>query len=250
MTTRQRILITGASSGLGEGMARRFAAQGRSLALAARRREKLDALAGELRPTAAQVEVAALDVTDVTDVDAVPEVFGRLADGLGGLDRVIVNAGLGKGAPLGTGKAAANIETVQTNLVGALAQAEAALEIFRAQNAGHLVLISSISGVRGMPKAQAAYSASKAGLTALGQGLQAEFASSPITVSVVAPGYIETDINRGVKTSLMVETDKGVDALVKAIEAEKDWAPVPAWPWTPIAAALKFLPASVSRRLV
>ncbi|OUC76600.1 SDR family oxidoreductase [Gordonia lacunae] len=247
MTTRQRILITGASSGLGEGMARRFAAQGRSLALAARRRDKLEALADELRPSAEHVEVETLDVTDV---EAVPEVFGRLAAGLGGLDRVIVNAGLGKGAPLGTGKAAANIETVQTNLVGALAQAEAALEIFRAQNAGHLVLVSSISGVRGMPKAQAAYSASKAGLTALGQGLQAEFASSPITVSVVAPGYIETDINRGVKTSLMVETDKGVDALVKAIEAEKDWAPVPAWPWTPIAAALKFLPASVSRRLV
>ncbi|MCR5978448.1 SDR family oxidoreductase [Gordonia jinghuaiqii] len=246
-TTRQKILITGASSGLGAGMARRFAAQGRSVALAARRLENLRTLADEIRPSAAQVALAQLDVTDV---GAVPVVFGQLADELGGLDRVIVNAGLGKGAPIGTGKAAANIETVQTNLVGALAQAEAALEIFRAQNAGHLVLVSSISGVRGMPRAQAAYSASKAGLTALGQGLQAEFANSPITVSIVAPGYIETDINRGVKTSLMVDTDKGVDAMVKAIEAEKSWAPVPAWPWTPIAAALKYLPASVSRRFV
>ncbi|WP_168701234.1 SDR family oxidoreductase [Gordonia paraffinivorans] len=247
MTPRQKILITGASSGLGEGMARRFAARGRALGLAARRLERLETLAAELRPSAAQVAVTPLDVTDL---DAVPVAFRKLADELGGLDRVIVNAGLGKGAPLGTGKAAANIETVQTNLVGALAQAEAALEIFREQNAGHLVLISSISGVHGLPKAQAAYSASKAGLTALGQGLQAEFAGSPITVSVIAPGYIETDINRGVKTSLMVDTDKGVDALVKAIEAEKSWAPVPAWPWTPIAAALRYLPLSLSRRLV
>ncbi|WP_439032021.1 SDR family oxidoreductase [Gordonia terrae] len=247
MTTRQKILITGASSGLGAGMARRFADQGRALGLAARRVEKLEALADQIRPAAARVEVEALDVTDLSSV---PTVFAQLADRLGGLDRVIVNAGLGKGAPLGTGNAAANIETVQTNLVGALAQAEAALEIFRAQNAGHLVLISSISGVRGMPKAQAAYSASKAGLTALGQGLQAEFANSPITVTVVAPGYIETDINRGVKTSLMVDTDKGVDAMVAAIEAEKDWAPVPGWPWTPIAAALKYLPASVTRRMI
>lgn len=134
--------------------------------------------------------------------------------------------------------------------MGALAQIEAALEIFREQNSGHLVLISSISGIRGLPKAQAAYSASKAGLSALGQGLQAEFANSPIEVSVLLPGYIETDINRGVKTSLMADTDDGVDAMINAIEAEKGWAPIPAWPWTPIAVALKYLPAAISRRLV
>ncbi|MDL9937983.1 SDR family oxidoreductase [Gordonia sp. ABSL1-1] len=246
MRTRDKILITGASSGLGEGMARRFAAQGRSLALAARRVERLEELAAELRPSAAQVALAALDVTDT---DAVPVAFGRLRDELGGLDRVIVNAGLGKGAPLGTGKAHANIETIQTNLIGALAQIEAALEIFREQNSGHLVLISSMSSIRGLPKAQAAYSASKAGLSALGEGLQTEFAKSPITVSVILPGYIETDINRGVKTSLMAGTDVGVDAMVKAIEAEKSWAPVPAWPWLPIAAALRHLPPAISRRL-
>ncbi|MGV9710859.1 SDR family oxidoreductase [Gordonia sp. NPDC003424] len=247
MTTRQKILITGASSGLGEGMARRFAAQGRSLALCARRTDRLDVLADELRADAAQVAAAGLDVTDT---DAVPRVFGELADALGGLDRVIVNAGLGKGAPIGTGKASANIETVQTNLVGALAQAEAALEIFRAQDAGHLVLVSSMSAIRGLPRAQAAYSASKAGLLALGQGLQAEFAGSPITISVLLPGYIETDINRGVRTALMTDIDTGVDAMVAAIEREPGWAPVPRWPWLPIALALRHLPGSLTRHLI
>ncbi|MGC5249096.1 SDR family oxidoreductase [Gordonia sp. DT219] len=247
MSRRDKILITGASSGLGEGMAREFAAKGRSLALAARRTDRLDALASELRSSAPQVATAGLDVTDV---DAVPVVFGKLRDELDGLDRVIVNAGLGKGAPLGTGKMHANIETVQTNLVGALAQVEAALEIFRAQGHGHLVLVSSMSGVRGLPKAQTAYSASKAGLTALGQGLQAEFANSPITVSILLPGYIETDINRGVKTAMMTDTDKGVRAMVEAIEAEKAYAPVPGWPWVPIAAALRFLPSAITRRMV
>ncbi|MEE4024205.1 SDR family oxidoreductase [Gordonia sp. PKS22-38] len=246
-TTRQKILITGASSGLGEGMARRFADDGRALALCARRLERLDELAVELRPRAAQIATARLDVTDT---DSVPTVFAALADELGGLDRVIVNAGLGKGAPIGTGKAAANIETVQTNLVGALAQAEAALEIFRAQGRGHLVLISSMSGIRGLPKAQAAYSASKAGLSALGHGLQAEFAGSPITVSVLLPGYIETDINRGVETALMTDTDSGVRAMVAAIEKETAWAPVPTWPWLPIAGALRLLPSAITRRLV
>ena len=247
MTTRQKILITGASSGLGEGMARRYAAQGRSLALAARRIDRLDELAAELRPTAAQVAVSELDVTDV---ETVPVVFRKLRDELGGLDRVIVNAGLGKGAPMGTGKAHANIETVQTNLIGGIAQVEAALEIFREQNHGHLVLVSSIAGVRGQPKAQTAYSASKAGLTAIGEGLQTEFAGKPITVSVVAPGYIETAINRGVDTKLKADLDSGVDAMVKAIDSEKQWAPVPAWPWVPIAAALRHLPHSMISRLV
>ncbi|GAA4738667.1 SDR family oxidoreductase [Gordonia alkaliphila] len=245
--TRDKIIITGASSGLGEGMARQFAARGRSLGLAARRVEKLDALAAELADQAGRVVVRGLDVTDFDDV---PRAFAELADGLGGVDRVIVNAGLGKGAPIGTGNAAANLETVQTNLLGALAQAEAAMEIFRAQNHGHLVLISSISAVRGLPKAQAAYSASKAGVSALGQGLQTELASSPITVSVILPGYIETDINRGVKTKLMSETDDGVRAMVAAIEAERRRSEVPAWPWTPIAAALKYLPDALSAKLV
>ncbi|GAB17808.1 putative oxidoreductase [Gordonia effusa NBRC 100432] len=247
MTTRQKILISGASSGLGEGMAREFAKKGRALALCARRADKLDALAAEIGPDAAQVATATVDVTDV---DSVGPAFRDLADELGGLDRVIVNAGLGKGAPLGTGKMHANIETIQTNLIGAVAQIEAALEIFREQNAGHLVLISSMSAIRGLPKAQAAYSASKAGLSALGQGLQAEFANSPITVSVIAPGYIETDINRGVKTKLMAKTDEGVRALVKAIEAEPRFAPVPNWPWVPLSYALRHLPDAVSQRLV
>ncbi|MFT3715977.1 MAG: SDR family oxidoreductase [Gordonia sp. (in: high G+C Gram-positive bacteria)] len=245
--TRQKIIITGASSGLGEGMAREFAARGRSLGLAARRLDRLDALAGELTGQAEKVAVAQLDVTDT---GAVPAAFASLADRLGGVDRVIVNAGLGKGAPIGTGKADANLETVRTNLVGALAQIEAAMEIFRAQNSGHLVLISSMSAVRGLPKAQAAYSASKAGLSSLGQSLQTELDGSPIAVTVLLPGYIETDINRGVKTAMMTDTDAGVKAMVAAIEAEKKRAEVPTWPWAPIGVALKYLPDAISARLV
>ena len=245
--TRNKILITGASSGLGEGMAKAYAAQGRDLALCARRIDRLEDLQTELSGRGGRVAVAQLDVTDTASV---PIAFRRLRDDLGGLDRVIVNAGLGKGAPLGTGKAHANIETVQTNLIGALAQIEAAMEIFRAQDAGHLVLISSMSAVRGLPKAQAAYSASKAGLSALGEGLQAELAGSPIKVSVILPGYISTDINAGVKTKLMADRDSGVQALVAAIDSERARAVVPRWPWTGIDLALRHLPAGITRRLL
>lgn len=245
--TRQSILITGASSGLGEGMARAFAQRGRSLALAARRLDRLEALAAEVSGSARAVEVAELDVTDT---DRVPVVFDDLAQRLGGLDRIVVNAGLGKGAPLGTGRADANIDTVRTNLVGALAQVEAAMAIFRAQDHGHLVLISSMSAVRGLPKAQTAYSASKAGLTAIGEGLQAELRSSPIRVSILLPGYISTDINAGVKSPMMVDRDKGVAALVAAIEREPLREAVPRWPWAAIDLALSHLPGAITRRMV
>src|SRR3546814_8555850 len=77
------------------------------------------------------------------------------------------NAGLGKCAPLGTGKFWANKETAMTNFIGSLAQSEAAMEVFRAQGTGHFVMISSMSAMRGMPKAMATYAATKAGVAHL-----------------------------------------------------------------------------------
>jgi short-subunit dehydrogenase len=231
-------------------MARRFAARGRDLALCARRTERLDALRHDLLAAYPTLRVAIRSL-DVDDHNAVPRVFGELTEEIGGLDRVIVNAGIGKGTPLGTGNPWANVATLQTNLVSALVQAEAALSAFRAQNAGHLVLISSMSADRGMPKAQSAYAAGKAGLSALGQGLAIEFASSPIAISTIQPGYIRTAINEGVDAgALMTGTEKGVDALVKAIEREPVRACVPAWPWTAIDLAMRHLPEPVLRRLI
>lgn len=230
-------------------MARTYAERGEDVGLLARRLDRLEALRAELTtcPKAGAVEIGRLDVTDFA---AVPVAIGDVVERLGGLDRAIINAGIGKGAPLGTGKAHANLETIQTNLTGALAQAEAVLEVFRAQGRGHLVLISSIAGQRGMPKAQAAYSASKAGLTALGEGLQAEFAGSDVTVTVIKPGFIETDINKGVKTSMKASLDDGVKALVKAIDREPKEAAVPAWPWMPLGAVLRHAPDELTRRLI
>jgi NADP-dependent 3-hydroxy acid dehydrogenase YdfG len=153
---RQRILITGASAGLGEGMARRFAGLGRDLALAARRADRLERLGDELRAAqpGIRVETAALDVDDAEAVaTVVPELAGRL----GGVDRVVVNAGIGKGASVGTGSAAVNRAVLVTNVLGAHATCEAAMELFRAQGSGHLVLISSVASIRGMRRTRTAY---------------------------------------------------------------------------------------------
>ncbi|MCP9620159.1 SDR family oxidoreductase [Nocardia otitidiscaviarum] len=247
--TRRRILITGASSGLGAGMAREFARRGRDLALCARRLDRLTELRDELCAAHPDITVA-VRALDVDDHAAVPKVFGELREELGGLDRIIVNAGIGKGARLGTGRAEANIATATTNFVSALAQAEAALSIFREQRSGHLVLISSMSAVRGLPGKKAAYAASKAGLSALGEGLAIELRSSPITVTTVQPGFIATEMSaQAGDAKLVVSLDKGVAAMVAAIEREPVRADVPAWPWRLIGAVLPRLPRAVVARV-
>lgn len=251
MTDRKTILITGASSGLGEGMARRWAAQGKNLALCARRLDRLEALRSELLADNPSIRVAVREL-DVVDGDAVESVFEELAAELGGIDRFVLNAGLGKGASIGTGKAHANRETAMVNVVGTLNQAEAAMELLLARGEGHLVFISSVSALRGMPKAQNTYGASKAFVSSLAQGLHAELdsAGSRIVVSDILPGYIRTDINRSVRTPLMTEFDEGVDALVKTIDSEPTRALVPAKPWKAIGPLLTTLPEKVSRRFV
>jgi NADP-dependent 3-hydroxy acid dehydrogenase YdfG len=224
---RQKILITGASSGLGAGMARAYAAKNRDLALCARRSDLLDELKAELTDRHPGITVATRSL-DVTQHQLVPLVFADLSDEVGGLDHVIVNAGIAKGSSLGTGKAWANVATLETNLVGALVQIEAALEIFRASGSGHLVLVSSVLGARGFPGPKSAYSASKAGVGSLGESLRAEFGRGPIVVSTIEPGYVDTALSANAATApLMVDLNAGVKALVAAIEREPGRAAVP-----------------------
>ncbi|BBX23781.1 short chain dehydrogenase [Mycolicibacter terrae] len=245
---RQKILITGASSGLGAGMARAFAARGRDLALCARRIDRLEELKDELTQQYPGVKVA-VAALDVNDHDEVPKVFAQLSGELGGIDRVIVNAGIGKGAPLGAGKLWANKATLETNLVAALVQIETALEMFSSAGSGHLVLISSVLGNKGVPGVKAAYAASKAGVSSLGESLRAEYAGSPIKVTVLEPGYIESEMTaKSASTMLMVDNESGVKAMVGAIERETGRAVVPPWPWAPMVWVMRRLPPRFTKR--
>jgi short-subunit dehydrogenase len=246
--TRQKILITGASSGLGAGMARVFAARGRDLALCARRTDRLGELKRELTQQHGGITVAVAEL-DVNDHEQVPKVFGALSDELGGVDRIIVNAGIGKGAPLGSGKLCANKATIETNLVAALVQIETAIEMFHKSGGGHLVLVSSVLAHKGVPGVKAAYAASKAGISSLGESLRAEYATGPITVTVVEPGYIESEMTaKTATTMLMVDNETGTEAMVNAIEREPGRAAVPWWPWAPLVQVLKVLPPRLAGR--
>lgn len=245
--TRQKILITGASSGLGAGMARAFAAKGRDLALCARRLDRLDELKAELTQEFPNISVA-VAALDVNDHEQVPKVFAELAEELGGIDRIIVNAGIGKGAPLGSGKIWANKATIETNLVSALVQIETAMEMFKAAGTGHLVLISSVLSNKGVPGVKAAYAASKAGVSSLGESLRAEYPSGPIKITVLEPGYIESEMTaKSASTLLMVDNETGVNAMVRAMERETGRAAVPWWPWAPLVQLMRLLPPRLTK---
>lgn len=245
---RDRILITGASAGLGEGMAREFAARGRDLALCARRLDRLTELRADLRARHPAIRVAVAEL-DVTEAEAVPKVFGALREELGGLDRIVVNAAFGKGRPVGTGEAAANRAVAETTFEAAVTQCEAAMEIFRAAGRGHLVLVSSMSALRGFPGNLTVYAASKAGVSALAEGLCAETMGTDIRVTALLPGYIRSESNpHAGRVRLVTDTEPGCRLMVRAIERERKRSCVPGWPWTALGMGMRVLPLRVTSR--
>ena len=252
---RKNVLITGASSGLGKGMAREFAKRGCNLALCARRVENLKELKEDLMAINPSINVflRALDVTDAEQVFTVFNGFREDFKGIEGhLDRVIVNAGLGKGGPLGKGYHKQNMQTAVTNFCGAISQMEAAMTIFREQNFGHLVAISSISAFRGYPWAINVYAATKAGLKSLAEGLRIDVLNKPgIIISSIFPGYIASEMTESMGKSLpfMISLEKGSKLLVKAIYKEKANAYVPFWPWYFYKVVMPFLPIKILRKL-
>ena len=187
-----------------------------------------------------QVSVKVLDVNNYPQVF---EVFEAFAQEFSQLDRIIVNAGVGNGRRIGKGHFEINRQTAETNFIAGLAQCEAAVAIFRRQNAGHLVTISSMSAIRGLPRHLTTYAASKAAIAALTEGIRAELMDTPIKVSTILPGYIRTELNEGAaKLPFEVSEKVGSLALVRAIEREPSTACVPSWPWAPLSTLMKILP--------
>ncbi|WP_462252368.1 SDR family oxidoreductase [Ekhidna sp.] len=250
---RKNILITGASSGLGKGMAIEFVKQGCNLALCARRVENLEELKKQLHEInpESKVFLRSLDVTDADQVFEVFRAFNQDFHDVGEkLDRVVVNAGMGKGASLGKGHAKANMQTAITNFCGAISQMEAAMEIFREQNHGHLVAISSMSAFRGYPFAMTVYAATKAGLRSLTEGVRIDVLKKPIKVSSIFPGYIQSEMTDsiGKPPPFMISLDKGSKLLVKAINKEKANSYVPFWPWYFFKLIMPFMTAKMLRK--
>jgi len=191
--TGRTVLVTGASSGLGEHFARVLAAHGAAVVVAARRTDRLDALVAALAADGRRAAAVALDVTDGASVRAAVDAAERA---LGPLDVVVNNAGISiPQATLDLPEADWDA-VVDTNLRGAWLVAQAAARrMVAAGRAGRIVNVASIVGLRTIGQL-APYAAAKAGLLHLTRTLAMEWARHRIQVNALAPGYVETDINR------------------------------------------------------
>ena len=238
------VLVTGASSGIGQGMARLFAKLGYNLAICARRSERLEQLKTDLLNSYPDIKVE-YRVLDVAEYESIFDVFQDFKKEFGHIDRIVVNAGVGESRRIGKGGFDINRRTAEINFVSALAQCEAAMQIFREQNNGHLVVISSMSAMRGLPGYITTYSASKAAIAHLAEGIRADMLVSklPIQITTIYPGYIRTEINEGAKPlPFEVDAETGATAIVAAIESGVDEACVPSLPWSIVGQAMKRLP--------
>ncbi len=188
--SRRRVLVTGASRGLGLAIARGFAGQGAALALNGRDRAALEAVAATLRAGDAPVVIAPGDVAR----DA-PAIVAAAA-GLGGLDVVVHAAALRDRRPTAELDADAFSALLDANLTGAYAIARAAMSHLAASPAGRLVFVTSIAA-KVARAGDPAYAAAKGGLAALTRSLAVEFGSDSLTVNAVAPGFFATEANRG-----------------------------------------------------
>ncbi len=206
--TQKVVLITGASSGIGEATARLLARKGLRVVLGARRTDRLEAIASEIRDKGGAAEYRALDVTSLEDMQAFVE-FAK--DKFGRIDVMVNNAGLMPLSKLEALKIDEWNRMIDVNIRGVLHGIAAALPIFKQQQSGQFVNISSVGGHNVYPTA-AVYCATKFAVWAISEGLRQE--STDIRVTVISPGVTQSEL---ASTITDVEAAQWVEGFREAI---------------------------------
>ena len=218
------VLITGASSGIGRGLALALADHGAKLGLVARRKDVLDELAAKIGR-----ENVLVIAGDVQDADSMRAAAQDTAARFGKIDLLIANAGIGgdsNGLLLDAAKFA---EVINVNLLGAANSVAAVLPQMLERGAGQLAIISSLAAYRGLPKS-AAYCASKAAVSAFFESLRLDLKPRGIDVTIIHPGFIKTPLTAGrtARLPFLMELDEAVAKIVWAIQKRKKSY---AFPW-------------------
>lgn len=244
---RKRALIIGASSGIGAALARLLAAQGYTLALVARRAERLADLRAEINAAAGEVRVM-IYPHDVTHTDEVPALFRRILADLGGLDLCVYVAGLLIPVERDEFDFEKDAAMTAVNYVGALAWLNPAAAIFQGMQQGTIVGIGSVAGDRGRVGAPA-YNASKAALHTYLEALRNRLTRRGVHVLTVKPGFVRTDmLQHSPRTFWVISPEKAAAAIYRAILRRKQVVYVPAR-WAVLMWLIRHIPSFLFRRL-
>lgn len=242
------ILITGASSGIGEALALEYARPGVFLALSGRNEERLKAVADACRAKGADVEIAVLSVTDTGPM----EDWIHRVDDTRKLNLVIANAGIsgGTGGPM-IGEPVSQARAIfNVNLFGVLNTIDPILPRMIERGSGQIALISSMAGFRGFPGAPA-YSASKGAVRFYGEALRGAVRSSGVKINVVCPGFVKsrmTDVN-GFPMPFIWPADKAARKIVRGLLADTGRIAFP-WPVHLLTWLLSVLPDFIVQKLL
>lgn len=241
------VLLTGASSGIGEGLAIELAKKGAALGLAARRRELLEELKNRCEEAGGRAIALPCDVTDAA---AVEDRVGEMLREFGRIDVAIANAGIGgNNAETRAYDPAAVKKLIDINLLGAVHMIHAVLPTMKERGSGHLVAISSLAGFRGLPKS-AAYAASKAAMTVFFESVRLDTARHGIDVTIIQPGFIKTPLTSGRKAKMpyLMELEDAIPHFMRAIEKKKRFAAFP-WQLATFVRSGKFMPGWLYDRI-
>jgi short-subunit dehydrogenase len=215
----QAAIITGASSGIGWALAHELARHGARVGLVARRQEKLEQLADEIRRQGGQAALAAADVGNQAQT---AEAIGQLARELGPVDLLVANAGVGMPTLLNPTNIADVEAMLRINVLGMVYAFDAILPQMIERRAGHLAGISSMASYKGLP-GESAYCASKAAMNVYLEGLRIRLRDYGITVSTICPGFVRTPMTQVNKFHMpwLLEVDDAARRIVRALERRK-----------------------------
>jgi NADP-dependent 3-hydroxy acid dehydrogenase YdfG len=210
------VAITGASSGIGEATARQLAARGASLILGARRTQRLDTIADELRGTGVDVVTVALDVSTRDGLD---RLVAAAVDGFGRLDVLVNNAGIGRLGPLADGDVDGWSAVIDVNLRGVLYGIAAAMPVFRSQKRGHFVTTVSTAGLKIVP-GMGVYAATKNAVRTIMETLRQESTDGVIRTTSISPGFVRTELSESIDDpAVRARIRSNMDAFGLAPEA-------------------------------
>ena len=242
----RRVLIIGATSGIGAETARVFAAYGARLFLTGRHPDRLEAVAADLRVRgAAQVETALLEVTDLTSHAGVVEAAFAA---LGGLDVALIAHGTLPDQRRCEESAAETVAALEVNFTATVALLTLLANRFEAARQGCIAVITSVAGDRGR-QSNYVYGAAKGGLNRFLEGLRNRLFRSGVAVVTIKPGFVDTPMTAGLRKNALFASPRRVGrAIYRAIEARRSVVYIP-WFWRPIMFLVTALPESIFQRL-